>query len=163
MRKFFLSALLIAAACSFFSCEEQECDQSMNNNAGFGFYTFQDSAEAEAAISTLSVYAEARSDSLLYDSLLNRTNVRLPLDPSKDFSHFIFMMGPLNDTVKINYSRELNLVSQACGFITNFAINKATASHHLIDSIVVTNKEIKQNEDEQHFKIYFPPPDTTGQ
>ncbi|MGM0532015.1 MAG: DUF6452 family protein [Bacteroidota bacterium] len=163
MRKFFLFALLIVAACSFFSCEEQECDQSMNNNAGVAFYTFQDDAEKEAAIKTLSVYAEARSDSLLYDSSANRRGVSLPLDPSKDFSHFIFVIGSWNDTVKINYSRELNLVSQACGFMTDFHIKEAKTTHHLIDSIVVTNKEITQNEDETHFKIYFPPPDTTGQ
>ena len=163
MKKYLPFVFAITIIFSFFSCEEQECDQSLQNDAGFGFYTFEDGAETEAAISTLSAYGEARSDSLLYDSSANRRNVRLPLDPTKDFSHFIFVIGPFNDTVKIHYSRELNLVSQACGFITDFVIKEAATTHHIIDSIVVSNKKITQNEDEEHFKIYFPPPDTTGQ
>ncbi|MFP4620884.1 MAG: DUF6452 family protein [Bacteroidales bacterium] len=163
MKKFFIFGFLIATACAFFSCEEEECDQSLRNDAGFGFYTFDEGAETDAAIdTTLSIYAETRPDSLLYDSLANRRNARLPLDPTKDSSHFIFVIGPFNDTVKIKYTRELNLISQSCGFITEFLIEEATASHHLIDSIKVTNKRITQNEDEEHFKIYFPPPDNTG-
>ena len=163
MKKFLPFVFAITMAFSFFSCEEQECDQSLRNDAGFGFYTFDEGGETGAAIdTTLSIYAETRPDSLLYDSIANRSNARLPLDPTKDSSHFIFVIGPINDTVKIKYSRELNLISQSCGFITDFLIKKATASHHLIDSIKVTNKRITQNEDEEHFKIYFPPPDTTG-
>ncbi len=162
MKKFLPFVFAVTMAVSFFSCEEQECDQSLRNDAGFGFYTFEDDAETEAAIKTLSVYGELRPDSLLYDSSANRRNVRLPLDPNKDSSHFILVIGPINDTVKIKYSRELNLISQSCGFITDFLIKEATASHHLIDSIKVTNKRITQNENEEHFKIYFPPPDTTG-
>lgn len=164
MKKYFAYGVIIALVVFvLFSCEENECDESLRNDAGFGFYTHLENEETDTTLPPLSVYAKTRPDSLLYDSAVSRRNVRLPLNPGKDFTHYIFVIDSLTDTLQINYTRELNLISQACGFITDFHISQVTTSHHHFDSIVVINNTITQNENEEHFKIYLSPPDTTGQ
>ena len=163
MKKILFYGVMIALVSFFFACEEKECDESLRNDAGFGFYTLQENEETDTTLPPLSVYAKNRPDSLLYDSAVSRRNVRLPLNPGKDFTHYVFVIDSMNDTIQINYTRELNLVSQACGFITDFNIKQVSTSHHHFDSIVVINKTITQNENEEHFKIYLSAPDTTGQ
>ncbi|MCF8335698.1 MAG: hypothetical protein K9H65_03755 [Bacteroidales bacterium] len=160
MNKIFLYGIIITMVFSLISCEEEECDQSLRNDAGVGFYTFEENVETDTALPSISVYARNRPDSLLYDSIPGQTGVRLPLDPTKDFSEFIFAIDSLHDTLQIKYNRELNLISQPCGFITDFHIQEIKTPHHHFDSIVVINNRITQNENEEHFKIYFSPSDT---
>lgn len=163
MKKILLFGTVLTIACFIFSCEDKECTQSMDNQAGFGFYTIADSIERDTSLSPVSVYGKTRPDTLLYDSSLGRSNVRLPLNPTKDFSHFVFSVDSLSDTIQINYTRELKFISHSCGFITDFHIQTVSTSQHHFDSVNVTNHTITQNENEEHFKIYLSPPDTTGQ
>lgn len=163
MKKIFFPVAICAIVLHFLSCAKEECNRNISNDAGMGFYTFQDSIETMAGIKTLSLFGEARPDSLLYDSVQNATSVRLPLDPNKDFSHFVFRIASQQDTVKINYSRQLHFISQACGFIMDFHIQDIGTTHHLFDSVVMTEPNVTLNSDEEHIKIYLPPPDTTGQ
>jgi len=163
MKKIFFSAAICAIVLHFLSCAKEECNRNIINDAGMGFYTFQDSIETMAGIKTLSLFGSARSDSLLYDSVQNATSVRLPLDPNKGFSRFIFRIANQQDTVKINYFRHLNFISQACGFSMDFHMQDISTTNHLFDSVVMTEPHVTLNSNEEHIKIYLPPPDTTGQ
>jgi hypothetical protein len=158
----FIAAAVIAIVLQMLSCEKEECTQSLENDAGFGLYTFADTLERDTTLYPLSVYGEGHADSLLGDSA--QTNaLRLPLNPNKDFTKFIFKVGSQKDTLHINYIRELNFISHECGFITDYHIEKARVSAHIFDSVVVTQKTVTRNEDEEHFKIYLSPPDTLAQ
>jgi len=162
MRKFLVPATILASIVLLFSCQEKECDQTLRNHAGVSFYSVQAGNPADSVLDTLIVYGITREDSLLYDSASNRASVFLPLDPSRDFSRFVFQFNSLADTIEINYKREEKFVSHACGFVTRFHIRQSTTTHNHFDSITTVNPIVTLNENETHFNIYLSPADTSG-
>jgi hypothetical protein len=151
--------MLLAAATT--SCLEEECDQSLRNLAGFGFYTLEEGARVDSTIPDLSVYAVEQPDTLLYDSL-DRETAYLPLDPTRNQTRFVFVIDSISDTVSIEYSREQIFVSQACGFTTRFQISQARVTNAHFDSITTINPSVTLNENEEHFHLYLSPADTAA-
>ena len=154
-----LAAIFLMAAGT--SCQDDECDQSLRNLAGFGFYTPQEGTRVDSIIPNLSIYAAAQPDTLLYDSL-DREAVYLPLNPTQNQTRFVFVIDSIVDTVSIDYTRKQEFVSHPCGFITRFQITQSRVNHSVFDSIQTINPIVTLNENEEHFRLYLPPADTVA-
>lgn len=161
MKKTITVFLVILLATANTSCLEEECDQSLRNLAGFAFYTTEEGTLVDSVIPDLSVYSVSRPDTLLYDSL-DRAAVYLPLDPASNQTRFVFVVDSVPDTVSIEYTREQEFVSHACGFITRFQITQTRVSDFHFDSIKTINPSVTLNENEEHFHLYLPPADTAA-
>lgn len=146
----------------FFSCREEECDQTLRTEAVFSFLTIQPEGPIDTALPVLTVYGETRKDSLLYDSASTIEQVSLPLDPSRDYSRFVFQTDSLSDTVELTYNRHQKFLSHECGFITEYEIQQAATTNHHFDSIATVKPYVNINEDETHINIYLPAADTSG-
>ena len=161
MKKTITVFLVILLAAANTSCLEEECDQSLRNLAGFAFYTTEEGTLVDSVIPDLSVYSVSRPDTLLYDSL-DRAAVYLPLDPASNQTRFVFVVDSVPDTVSIEYTREQEFVSHACGFITRFQITQTRVSDFHFDSIKTINTSVTLNENEEHFHLYLSPADTAA-
>ena len=161
MKKTITVFLVILLAAANTSCLEEECDQSLRNLAGFAFYTTEEGTLVDSVIPDLSVYSVSRPDTLLYDSL-DRAAVYLPLDPASNQTRFVFVVDSVPDTVSIEYTREQEFVSHACGFITRFQITQTRVSDFHFDSIKTINPSVTLNENEEHFHLYLTPADTAA-
>ena len=145
-----------------FSCREEECDQTLRTQVVFSFLTIQPEGPVDTALPVLTVYGETRKDSLLYDSASTIEQVSLPLDPSRDYSRFVFQTDSLSDTVELTYNRHQKFLSHECGFITEFEIQQAATTHHHFDSIAIVKPQVNINDNETHINIYLPAADTSG-
>lgn len=160
MRKLLIPILaLVLLATS--ACEEKECDQTFNHQAGVGLYTIQDSLAVDSLPSNITIYGAARQDSLLYDSA-SVSSLLLPLDPSRNHSRFILKINALADTLELHYTREQKFVSHNCGFTTEFTLEEASATFHHFDSLEIVKYTINPNEQEENIRLYLTPADTAG-
>ena len=161
MRKLAAFALMTALVTLLATCGEKECDQTMSNPAGFGFYTINNEAQVDTSITDLVVYPEARQDSFLYDSVTTST-VFLPLNPTNDFTRFIFVIDSVQTTLEVTYSREQEFISHPCGFTTTYRINGVSFTNARFDSVQVINHIVSLNTNEEHFNIFLSPADTAS-
>jgi hypothetical protein len=114
----------------------------------------KDSVEVDTTIAVLSAIGVGLNDSL-YSSAQEVSFVRLQLNPYQDETKYYLKFGNKgSDTLSITSKRTLKLLSETCGFITNYQVLKATSSSNYIDSVYVINTNVT-NETTEHVKIYF--------
>ena len=120
-----IGKLLLCIAFGLSSCQPQEiCD---NHDLPFlvvRFKTIQSSITSDTIISGVTLYGirEGKADSLLYDSL-SLSRMELPLDPSHNYSNFVFSVYDLTDTLTIVHTNDIYLISYSCGFATRFTLD----------------------------------------
>jgi predicted nucleic-acid-binding Zn-ribbon protein len=61
------------------------------------------------------------------------------------------------DTLRFQYQRNLNFLSNACGYTYFYTLTSVTTTHHLIDSIVVANNSVTNNVNTRQLKIFIHP------
>jgi hypothetical protein len=147
---------------TLFSCMSEEyCTKDLQAEMNIGFYSLEEN-DAAVSFSILNVYGY-QNDSLINADTTSVSKINLPLSNSSDTSTFIFTWtvvdysqtdstGFITDTLNIYYSRELNFVSTACGFMYNYRLNNFNYTNHIIDSIIFANTLVS-NFDEEHLQI----------
>ena len=66
-----------------------------------------------------------------------------------------FITKYYRDTMIIDYSHKLKLVSPQCGFVTVFQLNQIVSSHNAIDSTQIKNPVIDIDNNEENIKIFI--------
>ncbi len=150
---YLFTSLSLLAALS--SCEEKTiCDLATDVPLRAKFYSIlNDTLEVDTITGSFSVIGIGASDSLAA-GLTSQNSVQFTLNPFQDKTEYQLIFDGVSDTLSISYERKLELVSELCGFITNFDIKKLESTYNYIDSVALINSEVR-TENEQHVKIYF--------
>ncbi len=154
-KKIFYLLGLVTLLTSLSSCEEKTiCDLSTDAPLRANFYSIlNDTLEVDTLVESITVVGVGNSDSLV-EGLSSQNGVNFTLNPFEDLTSFHLILDGVSDTITISYDRELELVSELCGFITTFDIRKLQSTYHYIDSVALINTKVR-TENEQHVKIYF--------
>lgn len=142
-----------------FSCQQQEvCEEATDSSLRIGFYSTDDNNnEISLSVDSLSVYGIGRSDSLIYNNQRNVSRIELPLDATHEACGFVLVFEEHTDTLMLNYTHDLNLVSVECGFVLFYKLNEASHTlHHILRTEVIFD-EVTNSLDE-HIKIHLPAP-----
>ncbi len=86
-------------------------------------------------------------DSLYFASILSSL-------PDTLSSNIQFITKDLTDTLCIYYTRELNYISPACGFMYNYVLKNFTFTRNGIDEVLITNPYVSTL-DEENIQILY--------
>ncbi|MBN1925674.1 MAG: hypothetical protein JW798_07560 [Prolixibacteraceae bacterium] len=148
--------LVLLAFFSFiFACEQPKCEYS-GVYVNCGFYHFDGTTLQDTLFDSLSIFVSIDPDTAWLDKTGKQVgSVQLPLSMVNDTSMFIFSFDSLlYDTLVFFHTKELHLVSHACGFINFFEITDIESTKHNLDSIWIRKSLIEYGE-EENIKIYF--------
>lgn len=152
--QYITQVLLLATGLVFFSCDEElECKESTIPNSIIGFYTVSDNKVANALLNDVSVYGLSRN-SMLYDAVDNVSEIVLPLSQTGDNCMFVMKIGAGYDTLRFNYTRDLDFVSKECGFSMRCTIHKLEFTTYMIDSAQIIYPYVHTTETE-NIRLFF--------
>ena len=152
---FVLGLILLAGSCT----TQEPCDEDSVSELVAVFKTETGGEVRDTTVSGLSIYGirEGQSTWLLYDSL-SLSKILLPLDPHHDFSRFVFFTSIQSDTLTINHSSELYLISYSCGFGSQFTLddyNQYATGMFTGDSTINENVNSSLEQEDVHIWLYF--------
>lgn len=61
------------------------------------------------------------------------------------------------DTLTFHYSRNLQFISNACGFAYFYNLTDVRSTHHFIDSLRITNINVTNNVNTSHLQVFIHP------
>ncbi|MCF0218415.1 MAG: hypothetical protein HUK14_01410 [Muribaculaceae bacterium] len=159
-----LSIFLAALALTLFNaCGTVGCMENTSSIPEAGFYVIDTLGKAQSlSMDSIRVYGiGAPGDSAIVKEGAVTKIVYLPLRSEHTSTSFCFSYkwkefdeARFNDTLVFEYSAHPYLVSQECGASFRYKIKKLTATHHLIDSVVILDSMIT-NVDRETLKVYF--------
>ncbi|MCW2120112.1 DUF6452 family protein [Flavobacterium sp. 7A] len=170
----YILLLLLALTVTFSSCEKDDiCDAATSTTPRLiiNFYDFNNPTTAKP-VTDLTIIAEGMTEGVTFNSstLINGSTVAIPLMTTADKVKFKFILNYENtdtsltneDDIEFFYTRTTVFISRACGYATNYELNKTTpytltdaaiADEKWIQEIVVLTRSIT-NENETHIEIY---------
>ena len=152
----FLLLIFLAISCT----TQDICDEDSISELVASFKTQSDGIVSDTSLSALYVYGirEGQSTWLLYDSVLVASEILLPLDPHHTYSRFVFQVNEETDTLTLNHSAEIYLISYPCGFGNQFTLDPdiqygegMILKDTIINPIINTSLE----EVDAHIWLYF--------
>ncbi|MCF8451232.1 MAG: hypothetical protein K9G49_15265 [Taibaiella sp.] len=65
--------------------------------------------------------------------------------------------GSMFDTITLRYNRQLQFVSNACGYSYFYNLLSVQSTNHSIDSILITNTSVTNDVKKSHLQVYIHP------
>ncbi|MCK4852971.1 MAG: hypothetical protein KAT31_01885 [Bacteroidales bacterium] len=147
--------LILFLLIAYPSCEGGGvCTQSVLSVVNAGFYGWDGEEEIDVFVNNFTLYGINRPDSLIYDSKNSVSRFSFTMDMNAVSSTLIMHADSLIDTLTINYSVVLLMVSYECGFTNTFEMSGISFTRHFIDSISVI-KTLADLENEENLKIFL--------
>ncbi|MBQ9076450.1 MAG: hypothetical protein IJY31_01195 [Muribaculaceae bacterium] len=155
---YILTVTILTATIS--SCNTTGCTENQNSLPLAGFYSMEDGNSI--AIDSISIGGvNAPDDSLLVNNGNDVSRVYLPFRSNSQSSSFFIhynqkeLSAPeLNDTVTFDYTSFPVFVSEECGAMYHYTITRLAYTHHLVDSIAITDSVVT-NIEKERIKIFF--------
>ena len=173
MKKIIL--LLFVLALSFSSCEKDDiCDANTPTTPRLviGFYDFLNPSVAKS-VTNLKVVGDGMPNGVLFNGseTTSANTISIPLKTAGNSTTYSFTLNFGNsnpalvdeDIIKFDYSKQELFVSRACGYKSIFTFDP-TAPYTHTDPVAASQKWIKfisvekniiENENETHIKIFF--------
>lgn len=151
---FFLLCLLSGG---LISCEDEGCGFSTRTAMRIDFYTqIIDTAirDTVTAIDLEGIYGIGREDSVMYEGQ-NLQSVTLPLPLDRNECQFVLEYPDGRDTISLAYRRQVNYISQGCGFVTFFELLEVNNTGHRIENMVLRNPSIETGANEENIRLYY--------
>lgn len=153
----FIAATLLAAAVA---CNTSGCLENQNSVPLAGFYAY--GSDKSISIDSLEIGGVgAPNDSLLCDVSQRLSQIYLPFRAMHSSSSFYIHYAQraldypeLNDTLTFYYDSQPYFASEECGAMYHYNIVRLTYTHHLIDSVGISDSLIN-NVDVERIRIYF--------
>ncbi len=156
---------------TFSSCEKDDICSQETPTTPLMFIEFRDANNPNVRKNVSNLKIRSNKFTKDFPIVNNSFLVKLPLDPTENFSEFEFILNykvanvtENSDKIKINYTRQNEFISKACGYKTNFLLNpnntlQIDANNNalwLLNTEIV-NPTINQDkkEDELHVKIFI--------
>lgn len=167
MTKNFLSYSIIialAAAACLCSCTQDRdpCLEPTTALMHIGCYRIADTGTAalDTLLPNVNLYADSNGyHKYWYYGLKSVSKLSLLLSSTTDSNTWFLQPDSATnilDTLQFRYTRSLQFLSNGCGYTYFFNLTDVTSTHHLIDSIQITNREVNLNANAtEHLKIYF--------
>ncbi len=147
-----LAALLLSG------CQEDEvCEEITANPLRIAFYLAGQDEEIRAPVDSLTVYAIGRPEDRIYDRESAVSLIEVPLNPGENTSGFVLAFEHTNDTIMLDYRRDVHLISVECGFTMFFDITEVSYSTNKLTSLVIANERVTNIFDE-HIQVFIPDP-----
>ncbi len=89
-----------------------------------------------------------------------QSNFTLSLSPDTTFCQWRFTTDSTNtkyDTLSFYYQRNLQFLSNACGYAYFYTLDSVRTTHLIIDSLLITNTSVTNNVNTQHLQVYIHP------
>ncbi len=153
-----LTALILIAI--FIGCSDSATDFCLSNQQAaqitfYSIYTSDEDADNDSTVEEVYVYGLNRADSLIYDSV-SISEAFLPLSMLNDTTEFVIKVKTLRDTLRFYTSKELNFISEECGYIFDFTIDSVNfTQNNFIDSVVISNPDVIYSENLENVKVYL--------
>lgn len=85
----------------------------------------------------------------------------LPLSPVSDSCRWFVLAdtaaGSALDTIAFIYRRDLNFISNACGYNYRYQLNAVTATHNFIDSVKIQNGTVSNDAKINNLQVFIHP------
>lgn len=85
----------------------------------------------------------------------------LSLSPLADSAQWLFKTDTAGavifDTITFHYKRNLQFLSNACGYVYFYLISTVSTTHNIIDSVHIANANVTNNVNTKHLQIYIHP------
>lgn len=85
----------------------------------------------------------------------------LSLSPVSDSCRWIFApdttTGTPADTITFKYNRQLEFISNACGYTYFYGLTGVTSTNRNIDSIIIKNTSVTNNVNNSHLQVFIRP------
>ena len=141
------------------SCEVENCPP---NALAFAHFTLKDGngKNLSFAVPVSVIGLMDNGGTLVCDTLINQesgaSSFSLPLSYA-DKTRFVLVYSPESaDTITVEHRNIPYFMNIDCGTMMFHEVTRVSTTRHAIDSIVLTNPNIDNNEKE-NFKIYYPP------
>lgn len=142
-------------------CNTSGCTDNHSAIPQAGFYSSADPTKSIALDSVAIGGVGAPGDSLLVSPGASVHTLNLPFRISADSASFFFHYASeglnfpwLNDTLTFRYSSRPFFASEECGVLYIYQVHSFSYTHHLIDSVAVTDTLIT-NVDRERIQIFF--------
>ena len=154
MKKLLLAILVVASSCSSI-----DCPISTKVAVNYGFYNA--SEQKDTLTDTLSVWSQRKdgTDTLLYNSGVNKTTLTLPISYQRPEDVLIFRIADTLksvtlDTVWIKKEDIPHFESVDCAAAFFHELTDVKLTHHAIDSLVLINTSVTYDTKTIHFYLY---------
>lgn len=157
----FITVALVSA------CTQQRtpCYDPKIVSVAIGTYRFVDGVEGDTSLIDPAFYC---LDTPLQFTINTRNKFSALLSPFVDSTRWVLVpirdipddtiMGtPVEfyDTLTFYHTREMNFVSNACGYVYYYTLNSVASTYNSIDSIAIINPSVDNNANTQHVKIFY--------
>jgi hypothetical protein len=163
-----LAAIIFLLVCAFGACTQQRspCYEPKIVSAVIGTYRIVDTSSID---SLLPQPAFTCLDTPLSQEIA-ANNIFTPLlSPHADSTRWLLIPDRFNpddsadvatpvefyDTLTFYHTKELNFISNACGYVYYYTLTNVTTTYHSIDSISLLNNTVDNNANTQHIRIYY--------
>ncbi|HEX2921368.1 MAG TPA: DUF6452 family protein [Bacteroidales bacterium] len=140
----FLAGLLL-----LISCTPESCIEDTEAYLKATFYKSKTKVKPDS----LSAYGFGMINPI-YSGIRQISVARLPLNNGATTSEFILKIDTGTDTLTVNYSNYVHLVSKECGYTYFHNIEGITFGTGLIDSVWVINPTTT-NDNEENIRIFY--------
>ena len=152
-------ALLGLLLCLGPSCEVENCPP---NALAFAHFTLKDGngKNLSFAVPVSVIGLMDNGGTLVCDTLINQesgaSSFSLPLSYADKTRFVLVYSAESTDTITVEHRNIPYFMNIDCGTMMFYEVTRVSTTRHAIDSIVLTNPNIDNNEKE-NFKIYYPP------
>lgn len=145
------AAILLLMACSSVDCQM----------VGKITANYELAGDITTLTDTLTVYTTRadESDTILLNKLTSASSFSLPVSNSNPTDTLCFLFasetGFAIDTVIVSKIDQSSFKALDCTPIFTHIVMQVESSHHVIDSIVINNRNIAYGNDQSHFLVYL--------
>lgn len=166
---FFFFVFLLVLSSAFIACQQNRdpCLDPKIQKLFMGAYTTTDTPLGVITINTVSLPSPiiapigSNSNNTLYYGVNNQAHTfALLLSTVSDSCQYFVQadttFAPMYaDTLSFYYQRQLDFLSNACGYTYFYNLQKIITTNHNIDSVILENPGITTNVNVEHIKVYF--------
>ena len=156
-----LPAALIAAAV-LFSCTTIDCP--LNNLVHTKFVMMGDVDTLKDTLNVIALRQDG-TDTILYNLGVNTTSLSLPISYQQTEDQLVFLVTDTttkvttSDTLRITKLNSPHFESTECPPTFFHEITAVSTTHHQIDSVVINNPHVDNDNQKEHIYIYYRPRD----
>jgi len=132
------------------SCTPEACFEETNAFVKASFY----SEEKQVTPDSITLYGLGHETTKIYDRARNVKPALFPINAASDNSVFIIRINGVTDTITFRYSSYPHLISRECGYTFYHIIETPVFTRHIIENIIVNNRNIT-TVNEENIRIFY--------
>ena len=161
----FLFAVFILFALVVTSCTQQRspCYEPKIVSVAIGTYRMSDTVAVDSVLENPDFFC---LDTPLSQLIVAGNKFTALLSPFVDSTRWRLIPDLLTDstdgtpiemydTITFYHTKQLNFISNACGYAYYFTLDGVKTTYNSIDSIVIINNSVDNNASTQHVKIFY--------